>query len=638
MSELSESTIFMIKRQMGDVNLKRIMAEIQGGPGDPATNEESRLVALLREQFGSFLTDEEMLSALRKNGGNVEVAQIELVGTVESKQSVNQLLGLFSDHIPRQLILDTLESQGGDVDMAARILSMAPLHKSRGSQPPAAPSKSTSPQPAEPVATPLSPGAARRELEAYKEQVKAQERTVSDAATLKRYANEYPLLPVGVIRGVLEECGYAIMQATPKLNALLVDHMVERLAKQFKAIPAETIREHVRDSGMHLATATASLEASLKASKEQAKEPVKKVDEAQAIMEKSIRITRQVAEDLSREEQARRTALTQRLAVVTTADEILKEPSPVQEEPKKEEPKRDDSAPAPPAVKCDPKSPRVMELTVKDARVDVGQSTYVTYSSLGDYEPTNYDWIAMYVVGNEGSNYVKYKYLTGSAKSGSLRFTPFAYGQYVFRFMSNKTYTVGGESAILEVGPVYTLSTIVQPSLRQVSVMYEQKTGQPQKSAWVGMYRAGETTTPSAYVAYQYLPASSPSGEVKLVIPKAGKWEVRLYPDRSYFVATTAEFEYSGVNEIQVRCDGPTTTVMVNCPTLDPATDLVWVGLFLKSVSSTSSPSRMQYLRQGDLSVCFSSPKTGGEYEARLFAHKSLVPVCVSGSTFVVNN
>jgi len=126
--------------------------------------------------------------------------------------------------------------------------------------------------------------------------------------------------------------------------------------------------------------------------------------------------------------------------------------------------------------------------------------------------------------------------------------------------------------------------------------------------------------------------------EISFEVPKAGKWHLRLFSDRSYNDVASDVINIPGNNRLVLTVLEKDMKVDCYVNTVDLLRDYVWVGIYKTDEKDqrqyrrykyliptpTSSSSSMTTPSSAPIStLTFRTPVHSGVYEARLFANKS---------------
>eukprot|EP01126_Amoeba_proteus_P025190 TRINITY_DN2518_c0_g1_i1.p1 TRINITY_DN2518_c0_g1~~TRINITY_DN2518_c0_g1_i1.p1 ORF type:complete len:670 (+),score=199.33 TRINITY_DN2518_c0_g1_i1:314-2323(+) len=263
-----------------------------------------------------------------------------------------------------------------------------------------------------------------------------------------------------------------------------------------------------------------------------------------------------------------------------------------------------------PTTSCTEKieeTPEIVKISISPHRTDFGKSINVVWEHTG--EATYKDWIALYSEGNGDRDYITYEWV--SQKKGLISFSaPHVYGKYFVRYLTNGTYNSCGISNSILVGPIYSFSGQLQGNTAVISVVI--KEGVPTTDAWVAMYPKGK----DVYYNYQWLDKT----DLTFDLPKVGSWIFKLFPHRASVAVHSCEISYEGENSLELSLTDHSALIKYSIPTLDPACDSVWVGIYFVDEGNQRQYRRKKGIssREGSLEV--KKMLTKGVYEARLFA------------------
>jgi len=246
--------------------------------------------------------------------------------------------------------------------------------------------------------------------------------------------------------------------------------------------------------------------------------------------------------------------------------------------------------------------------------------------------PSNRDWIGLYKDDQKDHrSYLTYQWVVPGTNSVEFSLRRFEYGTYNCRYHSAASKTCLSVSKSFSIGPVFTLTPILDVSSNQVVLKIEQKSGDPPASgAWVGLYHLDptqESPRNQNYVTYQRL-SSSKDNTLIFEPPKTGVWEFRLFPLNTYQHAAVNHIDISGSDTLSLRLESslpvPQIFIDVDLQTKDVTTDAPWIGVYKTCEVNPRMYRRYKYLSTGGKSsIQFKAPIHSGAYEARLFANGS---------------
>ena len=181
-------------------------------------------------------------------------------------------------------------------------------------------------------------------------------------------------------------------------------------------------------------------------------------------------------------------------------------------------------------------------LGVSPAAVPLGGSVTATWGAIP--APTAADWIGLYAPGAGDSNYLAWRYTTGTA-GGSVPFSipsSIATGNYELRLYANGGYTRLATSSYFSVTPVNIQLSVAPTAVPPGGSVDAQWSGIPAPTAfdWVGLYVPG--TNNYAQLGWRYTTGAA-SGSVPFAIPAGaapGTYELRLLKDNGYFLYKTS--------------------------------------------------------------------------------------------------
>jgi len=213
---------------------------------------------------------------------------------------------------------------------------------------------------------------------------------------------------------------------------------------------------------------------------------------------------------------------------------------------------------------------------------------------------------------------------------GSIIFKAPEIGKYFFRYFYNKSYKLGTVSNVVSVGPEFNLTpTLIDE--RRCKVTFSQKTGNFYSNAWIGLFERNEMDN-YRYKTYQWL-SNATDSSLTFEIPRSGKWEFRLFPNRSllgpYIHVSSCSFATQGEDKLELSVDPEDDKqIEIKCQiaTLDLQTDGVWIGVYLVEERNNRQMRRyksLDHTPDGKSIVKFKKPIHKGKYEVRLFANRS---------------
>jgi hypothetical protein len=247
------------------------------------------------------------------------------------------------------------------------------------------------------------------------------------------------------------------------------------------------------------------------------------------------------------------------------------------------------------------------------------------------FEITENDWIVMYnATSTSVSNYITWEWIGKATREGSITFKAPDLGKFFFRYFFNKSYRLQAVSNVVGVGPEFILTPTVINE-RKCKVTYSQKTGNFHSNAWIGLYEKNELEN-SQYKNYQWL-SSATNSSLTFDIPKAGRWEFRLFPYRNllgpYIHVSSCVFSTQGQDKLELSADPlDEKQIEVKCKisTLDLQRDSVWIGVYFADEKNNRLMRRyksLDYSPDGACAIKFKKPIHKGQYEVRLFANRS---------------
>lgn len=181
--------------------------------------------------------------------------------------------------------------------------------------------------------------------------------------------------------------------------------------------------------------------------------------------------------------------------------------------------------------------------------------------------------------------------------------------------------------------PQLSLAPAWNEEKNTLSVKIEQRSGNQYPSAWVGLYVKGEKDN-SQYRAFDWL-SNAVDHTLVFPCPKAGEWEFRFFPQRSYVDVARSSLQVGGTDVVRLSLEDGQMIVRTELVTVDPAYDNVWVGIYKSEEIDNRQYRKYKYVGQASGTIAFRACTTPSTYEARIFAHKSLDVVCKSNTIIV---
>jgi len=272
-------------------------------------------------------------------------------------------------------------------------------------------------------------------------------------------------------------------------------------------------------------------------------------------------------------------------------------------------------------------------LKPKQTRVDVGQKIEVEYEFTSGTSTPN-DWIAIYNIERSGpKEYLTYVYRAKEERVGVVTFDAPEYGEYEFKYYSNKSFHCLAISPKVKVGPEFTLEHAMIDNDKKIALKWNQTSGNTYTKAWVGLFSKSQTNNKS-YIKFEYLTKK----EITFDVPvKPGEYEFRLFTTSYVDVAKSSVFIIRGEDKMIAEFKDGKVTVDLDIVSVDPSQEGVWVGLYFVGADDGKFR-RSQYVSQRKSSLVFNnSPKTAGTYEARLFSGGRSYIFVMKSNSFVIS-
>lgn len=291
---------------------------------------------------------------------------------------------------------------------------------------------------------------------------------------------------------------------------------------------------------------------------------------------------------------------------VAEIDEMKKEKASVQPLP----------APVVETSSIETKSDFAVVLKATPNQVDTGAQFTVEYEvTQGKSSPS--DWIGIFPVAATNKEYLTYQWRAKDETKGKLTFaTPAEYGEYEFRYFCNKAYSHIAASNRVKVGPEIKIDAKLSDDTKKLHVKWTQIAGNTYTRSWVGLFKKQETNS-KAYIAYDY------ANKMDLVFDtpvKAGEYEFRFFTNSYVDVARSNVIRIEGEDKLSANYKDGCVFVDLDLVSVD-ANDKAWIGLYFTTEKSDRRFRRYQPLKENKGTLKFTSPKTQGTYEARLYCN-----------------
>jgi hypothetical protein len=316
-------------------------------------------------------------------------------------------------------------------------------------------------------------------------------------------------------------------------------------------------------------------------------------------------------------------------------EERSKRPRPAEEEKKEEVTRKEDPFQGVDAKNITADKTKSVKIVAKTEIADTGVQISVEWEFLAGTS-TSYDWIGMFKVGQPNNSYFTYEWRGKQEQKGSVTFVaPSTFGQYEFRYIPYGSYEHAGISNPIQVGPHVEFTAAHDPDTKRLHVKWHQKSGNSYPRAWVGLYRKSETNNRN-YIAFEY--AIPPYTEASFDAPiKPDEYEFRFFPYGYIDVVRSNTIKIEGSDQViaVMNEDNSRIIAKLSILTVDPYYDSVWIGLYQKGETNNKKLKRYKWTRERFSEISFRAP-TPGDYEFRLFAHKSYSAIASSNTLSVV--
>lgn len=320
-------------------------------------------------------------------------------------------------------------------------------------------------------------------------------------------------------------------------------------------------------------------------------------------------------------------------------DELHGKERPVAEQSTSSQPTPDERKPSPISASTvlteHPSDNMRVTLKATPSRADIGQEIKVEWNS---EDPTSTsDWIGVYKAGSTAaaSSYVTWNWIGEAKQQGTLSFVLSEFGDFEFRYFSKRQYHVRATSNPVHIGPAVDLTARFDADSNSIFVKIEQRSGNVYPNAWVGMYASADADN-SSYRGYDWA-SNARDHELRFAAPKAGAWHFRYFPQKSYVDVARCSTNVSGNDRLELSISDGQMIVRTHIVTVEPGNDSAWIGIYRVEQTDPRLYRKYKYVPVGASNgvITFRSCTTPGEYEARLFANKTLDVVCRSNTARV---
>jgi hypothetical protein len=272
------------------------------------------------------------------------------------------------------------------------------------------------------------------------------------------------------------------------------------------------------------------------------------------------------------------------------------------------------------------------------SRVDFGDKITIQWTHSGT--PNANDWIAMYPIGKSGGDYYTYQWVTPGPQHEPLHFdAPYsAASNFYFCYMANRSYTVLAESAVVSIGPDYSIQLVrclenkqqsisaTQGNLYSVTLQVSQNSGKQQPNLWLGLYATTDAHIKN-FLSYQYC---SVDKELTFSIPKSGLWVFKLFPFKSYEPILSFPYFIEGEDKASLSLVGNQFVIEYHIKTLS-LDQQPWIGIYDISEGRANHWKRYKYVDNYTGAMTIAANLPNGQYEARILDYVNSAVVAKSG-------
>jgi len=272
---------------------------------------------------------------------------------------------------------------------------------------------------------------------------------------------------------------------------------------------------------------------------------------------------------------------------------------------------------------------------VKTPVIDIGNPIVVDWEmTSGQSNP--WDWIGLFPCNKLNKQYITYQWAGKQLSKGTLTFTsPAVYGDYEFRYFPNGYYEHIAKSDKVKVGPLIELVATLDKASNKIKCKWTQLSGNSYSRAWIGLYEKGETVNTS-YIKWEY--ANKPNNEVVFDAPfKPREYQLRFFTNSYIDVARSNSLRIEGQDSMSATFVEDSVIVKLNIVSVDPYYENAWLGIYFINENNNRQWRRYKHFSNRTGEVKFNAPRTGGEYEVRMFANKTY-DLILKSNTFALPN
>lgn len=278
-----------------------------------------------------------------------------------------------------------------------------------------------------------------------------------------------------------------------------------------------------------------------------------------------------------------------------------------------------------------PQSNETIKFQASPDRVETGETITVEWTSEQPLSST--DWIGILPAGSPASTKPDYWYWVPNVdRKGAITFTaPSSFGDYEFRFYSNRSYNVRAVSNVVSVGPVIMMavesSSADNKFPRTATVSFQRVFGRDRTASWIAMYPKSQQDN-YAWITYQWVTYGA-NQKASFEVPKAGEWEFRFFPEKAkpFVSVASVSLLIQGNDVLNLTHQPEQNKITVKCSveTVDPASENAWVGIYHTNETNQRQYRRYKYISSRDAEVTFKALQHSGTYEARIYVGNTVV-------------
>jgi len=116
---------------------------------------------------------------------------------------------------------------------------------------------------------------------------------------------------------------------------------------------------------------------------------------------------------------------------------------------------------------------------------------------------------------------------------------------------------------------------------------------------------------------------------------KPREYELRFFTNSYIDVARSNPIRIEGKDTMLSNYENGFVTVKLNIVSVDPYYESAWLGLYFTHETNNRQWRRYRYFSNRTADTQFKAPRTGGEYEVRMFANKTY-DLILKSNTFTI--